>query len=391
MRRGPVRAPGLAVACLGLSGLAAPAAAQTAGLIPAGSAPDIDVLPPAVYSERTLAEGLPAELLAAVDRAAGRVVLLDPATRSVLARLPTAEAPREIVVSPDGRRAYVANDGAVDVPVAPTSAGLPFREGTVSVLDLERGTPLRTLRPYRVAAGRVSPSPFRRLHGVALSADGRRLWITAESDSGVVELDAATGEVLMLWKTGGAMSRSLVGSRSGRRLFVVNRSSDSVTVIDRLTVAARRLPTGPRPDGLALSPDERELWVANRGDHTITVIDLPGGREGARLDAGGRDPVRLAFRPDGSEVWVANRGSRELTVFDAGERQMIARLPLTVSPFDLQFSPDGERLYVSAPEAGRLLVVDVRRRHLLDVLEVGGTPYELAWARVGGAALSDGR
>lgn len=400
---GAARPLGVALACLCLPTFAAPLAGQTAHPVRGGATPAIQVLPPAVYSEEALQAGFPGEMLVVVDRSGDRLLLVDPATRSVLARLPTGAAPHELALSPDGTIAYVANYGLRgdpdDAPAEPwvgrsTGRAGPeavAQEGSVSVFDLRRGTLLRTLRPYRVAAGRVLPAPFRRLHGVAVSPDGRRLWLAAEADSGVVEMDAATGEVLMLWKTGAALSRTLVSSRSGRRLLVANRRSDSVTVIDRLTIVAQRIPTGSRPEGLALAPAGNELWVGNRGDHTISVIDLRRGRVTATLAAGGLDPARLAFRPDGSEVWVANRGSRELTVFDARERSLVARVPLELEPLGLQFSPDGGRLYVGAPQAGRLLVVDARRRHLLDVLEVGGAPRGLAWSRVEGAALSGRR
>ncbi len=377
--------PALAGALGGLWLVGLPLAGAAQAPFPAadGAAP-VDVAAPVLYAEGAWDGGLPGDKLVVLDRARDRAVLVDPSTRSVLARLPTGIAPHEVAISSDGRRAYVANYGLSEVDPAWPGLGLevPPPEGSVTVLDLQTGRVLRTLRPFRVAAGEVFPAPYRRMHGIQVAADGGRLWLTAEADSGVVEMDAGSGEVLMLWKTGAAMSHTLVLSGSGRKLFIANRSSDSITVIDRLTITAQRIPTGRRPEGLALSPAGRELWVGNRGDHTITVVDTRRQRRLGTLDAGGLDPARLAFRPDGSEVWVANRLSRELVVFDARTREIVDRVPLEVAPLGLQFSPDGRRVYVTAPEASRVLVVDARWRHVLDSFETGGAPDGVAWSRV---------
>lgn len=404
-------------AALALLSLAGAALAQAPRPAPDADPPAVHVAPPTVFTEAARVGFLPSEKLVVLDRASGRALLVDPSGRAVLARLPTGVAPHEVAISPDGTRAYVANYGVRSadvrasvgpdpgdpavrggprVPIAPgapagSAGGSSPPEGTVTVIDLETGSILRTMRPFRTAAGAVLPNRYRLLHGIQVGADGSRLWLTSEADSSVLELDARTGEVLMQWKTGAAMGRTLVTSRDSRKLFIANRWSDSITVIDRLTITAHRIPTGRQPEGLALSPTGQEVWVGNRGDHTLTVIDARRQRRLATLDAGGVDPVRLAFRPDGGEVWVANRGSRELAVFDARTRELVETLALDVEPLGLVFSPDGRRLYVTAPEAGRMIVVDTRWRHVLDSFETGGAPHGLAWSRVGPTAAAGRR
>lgn len=379
-----------AAAAVGLLSLAAAGAAQapaTAGAPEPGvEPPEVDVSPPVIFATEALDGSFPREKLVVMDRARGRALLVDPATRTVLVHAPTGLAPHEVAVSPDGRRAYVANygvDAAGSLAAGSLAAdvGRKGPEGSITVLDLETGSVVATLRPFRSAAGRVLPVTYRLLHGIQVGEGGARLWLTSEADSSVLELDARTGEVLMQWKTGAAMGRTLVLSQNARKLFIANRWSDSVSVIDRLTITAHRIPTGRQPEGLAISPGGRELWVGNRGDHTITVVDARRQRRLATLDAGGLDPVRLAFRPDGSEVWVANAASRELAVFDARSRERVATVPLEVEPLGLTFSADGSRLYATAPEAGRVVVVDTRWRHVLDAFETGGAPHGVAWSR----------
>ena len=67
----------------------------------------------------------------------------------------------------------------------------------------------------------------------------------------------------------------------GRHLFVTARNSYSVIVIDTTTrTVTAKVPVGPLPWGVALSPDQRRLYVANSGSDTISVIEIPRRRCG---------------------------------------------------------------------------------------------------------------
>lgn len=334
-----------------------------------------------------------ADRLLILNRGTSEAALVDPASREVLVRLPVGSDPRAAAVSPDGRWAYVLSAGAAAsaVPFVPAANPGEDREGaaegdlrrrpparlgadadsggTVTVLDLERGA----------VAGTIRPGGYGGFGGIRVGSRGRRLWLTAAADSGVVEVDAGTGAVKMLWKTGGADPGALVVGPASRRLYVANAGSDSVTRVDRLTVAVKRIATGRRPEALALFPRRRELWVANRDDHTLTVIDTRAERPVATLEAGGREPVDLAFRPDGRELWVANRGTRTISVFEVACRHLTGTIALEARPAGILFSPDGRRAYVSVPDGDRVLVVDVAAREVVDALEPGEGPDGLAW------------
>lgn len=304
------------------------------------------------------------EKLVVVNSRSSEAAVIDPVTRQILAQLPTGPRPRQVAVSPDGRYAYVAGYGTSTLPTAETA--------TVTVLDLVEGRVRSTYSPQ-----------YRNLHDVRVSPDGERLWLTAEADSGIVELDAATGTVLMLWKTGGAKSHTLVSTPNGRKLFVANKDSDSVTVINRLTVVAKRIATGAEPEGLDIAPNGRELWVANRGDHTVTVINARKDRPDTTMTSGGIEPVRLRFTPDGSEVWVSNWGSRTVTIFDRTSRELLATVAFEVRPWDIVFSADGGQAFVSAPERNEIHVVDTTTRLVGGSFFAGSEPLGMAWSSWG--------
>jgi len=311
-----------------------------------------------------LARAAAQEKLVVVNSSSSEASVIDPVTQEILARLPVGPQPRQVTTSPDGRFAYVASAIASQFGQVGGEA--------VTVLDLVRHS---VVNSYTVA--------YQDLHDILVSRDGERLWITAEADSGIVELEAATGTVLMLWKTGGAKSHTLVATPNNRKLYVANADSDSVTVINRQSTVAGRIPTGAEPEGMDVSPRGKWLWVANRGDNTLTIINTRKDRREATLESQGEDPVRVRFRPDGFEVWVSNRTSRTVSIFDAYSREFLGSVELAIEPWDIVFSADGRKAFISAPEQNEVHVVDVDTREVIGSFYAGAQPLGMAWVGSG--------
>ena len=115
-----------------------------------------------------------------LNKADGEAALVDPSTYEVLAKLPTGKGPHEAAISPDGRRAYATNYGTMEE-----------RGHTITVLDLEN----------REVEATWDIGSYERPHGLALSRDGERLWVTSEVAQAAIEVDTATGEITKTWKT----------------------------------------------------------------------------------------------------------------------------------------------------------------------------------------------
>ena len=112
--------------------------------------------------------------------------------------------------------------------------------------------------------------------------------------------------------------------------------------------AARVMP-GPRPEGNALSSDERTLFVANRGDDTLVEIDTDTMTCGRRVKTRS-DPNRIyrTSAPDGRDLLLlTNSGERSISVFDARQLEEIERIALPANPTALSFHPSRRVAYVS--------------------------------------------
>ena len=310
--------------------------------------------------------------LLTADVATPRALLVDPLDHRVLASVPTGPDARDVALSPDGRFAYITSYAWEPAPRASGNtassdrgAGAPLMRRGVTVIDLE------ARRLHAV----FQPRDYRQLGAVAVGESGDRLWMTTETENGVAEIDARTGQVLMLWRTGGRGATDIAVSRDGRRVFTANSESDDVAVIDRLTVLSKRVPTGRRPGGVAVTPAGNEVWVANSGEHTISVLgDFEQPRELRRFPSGGEEPVRIAFHGVRREAWISHRASRTVTVAAITSGERIAEIPLPGEPQEILFSRDGARAYVLSPKDQRVYTIAVAARRLLSSSGPATTP-----------------
>lgn len=308
--------------------------------------------------------------LIVLNKSDHNAALVDPASLEVMATLPTGKGPHEVATSPDGSTAYVTNYGAYAV----------FREenerrmepgNTITVLDLEK-------REVRTT---FDLGDYSQPHGIRMNRDGTRLWVTCEGSKAVIELDADDGTVEQAWTTGQEISHMLVPTPDGRKLYVANIGSGSVTVIDRSSGSVNSLATGEGSEGIDVTPDGREVWVTNRGAGTISVIRVKDDAIVATLDSGGKMPIRLKFTPDGRQAWVSNGRSNTVTLFDTAERKLVATIEVGAMPVGIQMTPGGERAFVANTNDDKVTVLDVDKAAVIKTFTTGSEPDGMAWAR----------
>ncbi|MGD8376409.1 MAG: multiheme c-type cytochrome [Acidobacteriota bacterium] len=170
---------------------------------------------------------------------------------------------------------------------------------------------------------------------LALSPDGRELWVACEASGTVIVIDVARREKVDEIATG-AQPTDLTFRPDGSRVYVTNRMDDSLSVIDPATrEVLRTVPVGDDPHGVLTDPSGERLYVLNTMEDSISVLDAAGLREIKRL-AASRRPWSLALSPDGERLLVTNTLSRfvefrhpslsEVSVVDTGTARVTERL-----------------------------------------------------------------
>jgi len=315
-----------------------------------------------------------ADALVVLNKSDHEAALVDPVSLAVTAKIATGQGPHEVATGTvDGRRrAFVANYGFFAI----------FREGerprmeagnTISVIDLDT----------RAVVDTFDLGERTRPHGIVLSRDGRRLWVTCEGAKAVVELDAVSGKVLAEWNTAQDVSHMIVPTPDEKKLYVANIGSGSVTVIERAGGKVTSIPTGEGAEGIDVSPDGAEVWITNRGANTISILRVADDAITDTLDSRGTMPIRVKFTPDGREAWVSNARSNTVCVFDARERTHLATIEVGAVPVGIQMAPDGRRAFVANTNDHKITVLDVPGRKVAGTFTTGNEPDGMAWATGG--------
>ena len=146
----------------------------------------------------------------------------------------------------------------------------------------------RPLAPFflcLVWACSVQAAVYRSPLAVAVSPDGRTVYVSDKTAQCVTVLDVAANKPLRDIAVAGEPN-GLALSADGKKLYVAERKAHAVAVIDTSKAAVTgRLPVGPWPIAVTLAPKTNRLYTCNQGDHSVSVVDLATGREIKRLAA----------------------------------------------------------------------------------------------------------
>lgn len=311
-----------------------------------------------------------AATLVVLNKSAHTASLIDPESGKTLATLPVGHGPHEVIVSPDGRTAYVSNFGPYGIcPAGDTLCKTPGN--TITVLDLAERKVKAT---YNYGSNRGQ-------HGSVVSRDGKSVWVTSETPQSLLEIDAATGKIVNQWMTKQERSHLVVMTPDEQKFYVTNTVSGSVSVVERATGAVKVIPVGKGAEAITISPDGREVWVGLPADNKLAVISTAKDEIVETLESGGKQPQRIRFTPDGKEVWVSHVASDALTVIDAQSRKVIANVSVGKRPQGIVFSPDGRRGYFALSGSNQVAVIDVPGRKLVQNFETGLDPDGIGLGR----------
>jgi YVTN family beta-propeller protein len=247
------------------------------------------------------------------DRSADGIGVVDLGSLKLLQVIPGGQDPETFDVTRDGRRLWVSNEETAEAslvdleagkvllraPVGVEPEGVTIHPGgevvyvtneeddTISVLDAATG------------AARATIPVCARPRAVAFTADGSRGFVSCENDSAVAVIDARRHQRQAVVPLPAATTRpmGMAMSRDGKTLYVSGGRGRDVHAIDVATQepAGAFADVGIRPWGLALSGDGKKLYTANGPSGDVSVIDTTRGALIRKIPVGG-SPWGVAIR-----------------------------------------------------------------------------------------------
>jgi YVTN family beta-propeller protein len=338
----------------------------------------------------------PANALLVLEKEQNTLVIVDPASLTIAARVPVGENPHEVAVSDDGLVAYISNYGG----------------NTISRVDLLAQKPLT---PIDLGA-------LRQPHGLEFVSG--KLYFTAEGAKVVGRFDPVTQKVDWVIGTGQDRTHMVIASKDQKTVLTSNVSSGTISIIEQVPPGQGRGPGGPPPggrggpppngrgpagpppgggrgpggppgggnpdwtitdipvghgsEGFDLTPDGKELWVANANDKTISVINLAEKKVVATLPSTS-NANRLKITLDGKYAFVSDLGGTDMLIIDVATRKPFRTMKMSASSEGLLMSPDGAHVYTTLNDHDSVAVIDLKTFTVTGEVKTGRGPDGLAW------------
>ncbi|HEX6283273.1 MAG TPA: cytochrome D1 domain-containing protein [Pyrinomonadaceae bacterium] len=274
----------------------------------------------------------------------GGVTVIDTTTLKVAAQMSTGPGDHEIVISSDGRLAFVSNSGGE----------------TVSVIDIHKLAKLDDIK--------VGPGPA----AMGVSELSKAIYVASENDGSVTVIDERSRQVIARMKTKPG-ARSIRFAPGGRYGFVLNTKESTVNIFD---AASNRMlhevTVGNAPDQIIFSDtfafvrslDTESVAMLRLGTIAaeVDITEFPGGQA---LPRNGSTPVRadsIVLAPEGNSVILANPVDKTLYYYTEGMAapmgnfQNYRREPLAVLIVDRslrEIKPGVYSTTIKLPASGR--------------------------------------
>jgi YVTN family beta-propeller protein len=273
------------------------------------------------------------------------------------------------------------------------------------------------------------------IHGVCVSPDGEKLFVTVESDHSLRIVDTATRTTIGTVPLSGrpnqcaasgdgkyvavpirdkdnveiiavAQQKSVkslpiqephnaLNLGSNRYIFVSSMGAHEVDVIDleKMEFSAH-IPVEGRPRPYAISSDGNTLFVAVATQHGFNVIDVPSKKLVSRVVIPSENsklrPLQyetpdtlthgLALTPDGAELWVSSLLDDRMYIYDVKAKKVTGWVRTGTGPNWIVFTPDGKYACISNTDTDDISIIDVKSRREVKRVKVGKVPKRIAIA-----------
>lgn len=314
--------------------------------------------------------------------------------RPVGQQVPLDTFPMSAVVAQNERFMIVLNGG--------------YHAPSLSVVDLQSGT---------VTSRTSVPDAWL---GMALSKEGKTLWVSGGSTAGIFEFTLNDNGQMQPSRTfqfvepANRTWQDFIGdiavTPDGRLIYAADLYHDQILIVNPQSgIVIDKFKTCRRPYRIRFHPDGKSLFVTSWADGTLNHYQADNGNKLETMPVG-LHPTDILWRPtqNGEEsadpnasytgrlfIAAANTNNvysigvtdtKDLHLLETINVAMTPMQPMGMTPTALAMSPDFSKIYVVCSDANVVGVVDVTepRSHVLGFIPTGWYPTAVN-------ALADGR
>lgn len=307
------------------------------------------------------------------NSAGDNVHIIDPVANEVVRIIEGIPKAHGVAAAPDGSILYFSNEIHRTLEIVPTD-----------VLEVTRRIPL---------SGRP--------HNIAISNDGRRVYVAIIQDCSCVDIvDLERGQVVKTIRTLGTVHNVFM-SPDGRHVAAGMIGARTLTIIDTsideavwsLHFSGRTTggyaDGGVRPMAFETHPDgsTKRLFIQISNYHGVYVVDFAQRRVVQKLDMPSLPISRvtndalqgspghgLAVSPDGRRLWSTSKPNGYVYAWSLPDLEYLGGVEVGHIPDWLTMTPDSRYLYVANAGSNDVSVVDTREMKEIARIPVGQVP-----------------
>lgn len=296
--------------------------------------------------------------------------------------------PKQIKVTPNGKKAYVTNFGGKSITVinldtfkvhktlhtggAPVELDFTPDSKYAYITNFDKVTddgPRAGLWKIDTKTDKIVAriKGHRYPKGVVVSPDGKRVYFSSWwwPQGYMVVADVQTNKIIKqirVWNR----PRGMALSPDGKWLYMCHfgdksREGMGLAIMNTQTLKRKYMVySGYLPRHVTRSPSGHRIYVSNLGASTITTINPKTGRilKRTRLATG---PKTVDITKDGRYVFAAHYFGRALAVMDTKTFKRVAYIKLKDRLSGLDVSPDGKHVYVTGWDTYRTWRFRIKR------------------------------
>jgi len=211
--------------------------------------------------------------------------------------------------------------------------------------------------------------------GMALDQRLRRVYVALSGEDAIEVIDVTGGEIINRVRLNqGDRPQELALTPDGKFLLTVNTGSNTVSFIDSISLfELGRVNVGNGPHSILIDPTTgRRAYVFNRLSSTISVLDIPNRGIVTTLstDPG---PLRGQFNRRGDRLYVIHELSSFLTMINPSSLSVVRRFQVRIGMNSIKVDTRTDLVYLGRKNDIIVEVYDPSSFVSVDTVRTGGT------------------
>ena len=249
---------------------------------------------------------------------------------------------------------------------------------TLSIIDPATGQALAAVAEGGTTGHEVIVSPDGKTAYVPIYGNSG-VGKPGTNGSNMVAIDLASRKIVGNLNFGrGVRPHCPIFNRRDGMLYVTTELDDTISIIDphQLKIVGT-VPTGQNESHmLAISHDGKRGYTANVGPGTVSVLDLVG-RKTVTVIPISKETQRISVSADDKMVFTSDQTKPQLAVIDTATNKIKTWVPLPGTGYGSAATHDGKWLVIAIPPANKVAVVNLHTMKVEHVVDVPKAPQEV--------------